>query len=122
MVKERIYKYLLEAGRGVEASQILRDALNIHSPNAHSSDSVLAGFLKQDPRFLSTGGFWHLSPISRVPGGLGIWSSYRIAFAEPKLFQDIAGFSRRHPVGGRPMPGICGSGFHGYLQHDLFRD
>ena len=69
-MKERIHKYLLEAGRGVEASQILRDVLGIYSPNAHSSDNVLAGFLGQDPRFASSGGLWHLSAISNVPAGL----------------------------------------------------
>lgn len=66
-VKERIFKYLLEAGRGVAAARILSDVLNIRSANARSSDSVLAGFLGQDPRFVFTEGLWHLSPPSKEP-------------------------------------------------------
>ena len=66
-MKDRIFKYLLEAGRGVAAAQILSDVLNTHSPNARSSDSALAGFLRQDPRFVFTGDLWHLSSLSKEP-------------------------------------------------------
>jgi predicted GIY-YIG superfamily endonuclease len=66
-VKERIFKYLLEAGRGVAADQILRDIFNIRAPNPHSADSVLAGFLGQDSKFMLTEGLWHLRPLSREP-------------------------------------------------------
>jgi hypothetical protein len=66
-VKERILKYLLDAGRGVAADRILRDVFNIHSPNAHSSDGVLSGFLAHDPRFVFNQGLWFLSPHSREP-------------------------------------------------------
>ena len=67
VVKERIYRYLLEAGKGVAAARILQDVLNIRSPKAHSSDSVLAGFLGQDPRFVFSGGVWNLSSLSMEP-------------------------------------------------------
>jgi hypothetical protein len=66
-VKQRILKYLLEAGSGVTADQILRDVLNIHSPNLYSSDSILAGFLGQDSRFVFADGLWHLSPLPQEP-------------------------------------------------------
>ncbi len=60
-MRERIYQYLLAARRGVAAGQILRDVLSIQSPKAHSSDSILAGFLGQDPRFALIDGLWILS-------------------------------------------------------------
>jgi predicted GIY-YIG superfamily endonuclease len=66
-VREQIFKYLLGAGRGVAAAQILSDVLKIHSPKAHSSDSVLAGFLGDDPRFVFAEGLWHLSSFSQEP-------------------------------------------------------
>jgi predicted GIY-YIG superfamily endonuclease len=66
-VRERIFKYLLKAGRGVAAGQILSDVLNIHAPNAHSLDSVLAGFLGEDPRFVFAEGLWHLSSFFKEP-------------------------------------------------------
>jgi hypothetical protein len=83
MVKERIYKYLLEAGRGVEASQILRDVLGIYSPNAHSSESVLAGFLEQDPRFLSAGGCWHIHHLPKAPSGVEFGNSVVLHVQSP---------------------------------------
>ncbi len=66
-MKERIFKYLLEAGNGAAAAQILSDVLNLHSPAAHSSDNVLAGLLRGDPRFVFAEGFWRLSSLCREP-------------------------------------------------------
>ncbi len=59
-MKELILKYLQEADKGVPAAQILVDVLKIRSPNAHYSESILAGLLGQDPRFVFTAGLWHL--------------------------------------------------------------
>ena len=66
-MKERVFKYLLEAGKGVAATQILGDVFDIHSPNPHSSDSVLAGFLGEDPRFVIAEGLWHLHSLPQEP-------------------------------------------------------
>jgi hypothetical protein len=63
MVNEKIFKYLLESGKGVGAAQILSHVLNIRSPNAEASESVLAGFLRQDSRFVFADGLWHLSSL-----------------------------------------------------------
>jgi len=63
-VKEQILKYLQEAGKGVSAAQILADVLRIRSPNDHSSESILAGLLCQDPRFVFAAGLWRLRPPS----------------------------------------------------------
>jgi hypothetical protein len=66
-VKERIFNYLKDAGRGVSASQILNDVLNIRSPDPRSSDTVLAGILGRDPRFASRDGLWHLRSLPGKP-------------------------------------------------------
>jgi hypothetical protein len=60
-MKEQIFKYLLDAGRGVAAAKVLEDVLNIRSPNSQTSNNVLAGILGQDSRFTFNGGLWHLS-------------------------------------------------------------
>ncbi len=82
-MKERIYKYLQDAGRGIESSQILRDVLGVYSPKAHSADSVLAGFLEQDSRFVSTGGLWHLSSTSNAAAGLGLENAVVLHLRSP---------------------------------------
>ncbi len=66
-VQERIFTYLLGTGTGAAADQILSDVLNIHSPNVDSASRVLSGFLEGDPRFVCTGGVWHLRPQSSEP-------------------------------------------------------
>jgi hypothetical protein len=66
-VKERIIAYLRDAGHGVATDQILSEVLNIHSPNAHSANKVLAGILADDPRFIFTEGLWNLNSISKEP-------------------------------------------------------
>jgi len=55
------------------SDQILSDVFNIHSPDAHSSNSILAGFLAQDPRFVFNQGLWYLSslPMEPIPFNLG---------------------------------------------------
>ncbi|MBN1568920.1 MAG: GIY-YIG nuclease family protein [Acidobacteria bacterium] len=67
-MKERIFQYLLEAGSGVSADQILGDVFRIHAPDSHSSNSILAGFLSRDARFAFTQGLWSLSSRSGEPG------------------------------------------------------
>jgi hypothetical protein len=90
-VKERIYKYLLEAGRGISATQILIDVFNIHSPNANSSDSVLVGFLGQDPRFVFTKGLWHLSSLSREPIGFDFGQAVVLHLQSPNRYETLHG-------------------------------
>jgi hypothetical protein len=96
-VKEQIYKYLLEAGRGVAASQILSDVLNIHSTTAHSSDSVLAGYLRQDPRFVSTAGYWQLHHLPKAPSGIEFGKSVVLHVQSPNssgILQGVCGVIR----------------------------
>ena len=71
-MKEQIFKYLLEAGKGVEAAKVLEDVLNIHSPNSSASNHVLTGILGQDPRFTFNEGRWQISshPGESLPGDL----------------------------------------------------
>jgi hypothetical protein len=90
-VKDRILKYLLEAGRGVSANQILSDVLNIHSPNANSSDSVLAGFLGPDPRFVFTEGLWHLSLLSREPIRFDFGQTVVLHLQTPNRYETLQG-------------------------------
>jgi hypothetical protein len=66
-VKERISNYLLEAGKGVAAVRILHDVLGIRSPDPRMSDTILAGFLNQDPRFALTEGLWHFRTPPHEP-------------------------------------------------------
>ena len=58
---ERIARYLDQAGRPLPAEQILREALNILSPNTVAADRVLKGILGPDPRFRREHGLWSLS-------------------------------------------------------------
>jgi predicted GIY-YIG superfamily endonuclease len=60
-VKDRIFKYLQEAGSGVAADQILSAVFKIHAPDPHSSNIILAGLLSRDPRFGFTQGLWYLN-------------------------------------------------------------
>ncbi len=66
-VKERIFKYLLDAGKGVAADQILRDIFKLLPTSARTSDRIIAGFLEQDPRFVRTRGLWQLRAESALP-------------------------------------------------------
>ena len=63
--------------------EILRDVLGIYSPKAHSSDGVLAGFLKQDPRFVSNGGLWQLSQNIEVPAGIEFGKAVTLHLQSP---------------------------------------
>jgi hypothetical protein len=90
-VKERIYKYLLEAGRGVSATRILSDVLNVRSPNANSSNSVLAGFLGQDPRFVFTDGLWHLSSLSKEPIRFDFAQAVVLHLRSPNRYETLQG-------------------------------
>jgi hypothetical protein len=69
-VRERIFSYLLKSETGVPAARILSDVFKIHSANTSSSDSVLAGLLGQDSRFVFADGLWNLSSSSRAPNRL----------------------------------------------------
>jgi len=90
-LKERIYKYLLETGKAVESSRILSDVLGICSPKAHSADSVLAGFLGQDARFVSTGGRWHLSSTGGAPAGPDFERAAVLHLQSPRSLEILQG-------------------------------
>lgn len=60
-MREKIADYLAKAGRPLPAEQILREVLNILSPNSFAADKVLKGFLGADPRFHRSHSLWHLA-------------------------------------------------------------
>jgi predicted GIY-YIG superfamily endonuclease len=66
-MKERVLKYLMESGKGVPATQILKDVLNIHAVNGSAADGVLAGFLGQDSRFVFGEGLWNVRSLAGAP-------------------------------------------------------
>lgn len=59
-MREKIADYLEKASRPLPAEQILREVLNILSPNSFAAEKVLRGILGADPRFHSSRGRWHL--------------------------------------------------------------
>jgi len=59
-MRDRILHYLATAGRPLPADKILKDVLNIRSPNAIAAHRVLKGILGNDQRFRSARGLWHL--------------------------------------------------------------
>jgi hypothetical protein len=63
-MREKIAGYLAKAGRPLSAEEILRDLLNIHSPNSFAADKVLRGILKHDARFQQRCGLWHFKALS----------------------------------------------------------
>ena len=96
-MKERIAKYLLEAGKGISAARILGDVLNIRSPDARSSDNVLSGFLGQDRRFAFTDGLWHLRPPAAETSGLDFDKAVLLhvqSAAGPEAFRSFCGAVR----------------------------
>jgi hypothetical protein len=66
-MREKIAGYLERAGRPLPAEQILREVLNIRSPNAFAADKVLRGILGGDARFHSKQGLWHFETMTLEP-------------------------------------------------------
>lgn len=59
---ERIHGYLEQAVQPMPPDRILREVLNIYSPNAATADKVLSGIIGNDPRFRrSAAGLWQIS-------------------------------------------------------------
>lgn len=61
-MRERIAHHLELSGKDLPAEQILREVLNIHSPNVFAADKVLRGILGSDPRFHHRRGLWGFTP------------------------------------------------------------
>jgi hypothetical protein len=59
-MRDLIYKFLLEAGKPVEAETILLSVLKIRSPNSLAADRVLHSILHGDRRFQASHGCWRL--------------------------------------------------------------
>jgi len=64
-MRDKIAGYMELAGRPLPAEQILREVLNIRSPNAFAADKVLRGILGTDARFHSKQGLWHFKAARR---------------------------------------------------------
>jgi hypothetical protein len=62
-MREKIAGYLERAGRPVPAEQILREVLNILSPNSFAAERVLKGILGSDPRFHRSRGLWYVTAL-----------------------------------------------------------
>lgn len=84
---DRIAGYLEQAGRPMPAGQILREALNILSPNAAAADRVLKGILGSDPRFRRQHGLWLLAARAAPPAVEVAALSLRWNAAHPLIFQ-----------------------------------
>jgi hypothetical protein len=50
-MRDRIYRYLEQAGGPLPADQVLRDVLKIHSLNTRAADHLLKKVIGKDPRF-----------------------------------------------------------------------
>ncbi len=74
-MREKIAGYLENAGRPLPAEQILRELLNIFSPNSFAADRVLRSILGGDPRFREKMGLWSLTeqPASRVAQNVSLY-------------------------------------------------
>ncbi len=59
-MRDRLFRYLQNAGQPLAADQILRDVLRIVSPNALAAHRVLKSFLDDDPRFRCARGLWRV--------------------------------------------------------------
>jgi hypothetical protein len=66
-MRDRIFDYLKEAGRSAKAEQILKDLFKIQSSNALSSGRILAGVLRDDPRFIFKEGVCYLRSKEEMP-------------------------------------------------------
>jgi hypothetical protein len=66
-MRDRVAAYLERAGSPLPAEKILRDVLNIHSPNALSADRVLRGILGGDSRFHRHEGLWSVARAEGPP-------------------------------------------------------
>lgn len=79
-MREKIAGYLESASRPLPAQQILREVLNIFSPNSFAADKVLTSILRGDPRFRKSAGLWNLiaQPGPRMPEAAALhlqWSA-----------------------------------------------
>lgn len=66
-MRDKIAGYMRLAGRALPAEQILREVLNIRSPNAFAADKVLRGILGKDPRFHYRQGLCYLTTHADAP-------------------------------------------------------
>jgi hypothetical protein len=64
-MREKIAGYLEKAGGPLPAEQILREVLNILSPNSFAADKVLRTLLGDDSRFHESQGLWSLNGPAR---------------------------------------------------------
>jgi hypothetical protein len=85
-MRDKIAGYMELAGRALPAEQILREVLNIRSPNAFAAERVLRGILGKDARFHHRQGLWHLTtratprPVEPAALDLQIGASYPRSF------------------------------------------
>jgi hypothetical protein len=66
-MRDKIAGFLERAGRPLPAEQILREVLNIRSPNAFAAERVLKGILGGDARFMHRQGLWRLVTPAHQP-------------------------------------------------------
>lgn len=86
-MREKIAGYLERAGRPLPAEQILREVLNILSPNSFAAERVLKGILGSDPRFHRSQGLWRLTarPALRLPETAALYLQWSTSL--PRCFR-----------------------------------
>jgi hypothetical protein len=66
-MRERLFCYLRDAGRPVSATQVLREVLNIVSPNTPAAHKLLQTIVAGDRRFRSMHGLWQVHAAGPAP-------------------------------------------------------
>jgi hypothetical protein len=86
-MREKIAGYLERAGRPLPAEQILREVLNIFSPNSFAAERVLKGILGSDPRFHRSRGLWSVTaqPALRPAETAALYLQWSTGF--PRCFR-----------------------------------
>ncbi len=92
-MREKIAGYLEHAGRPLSAEQILRDLLNILSPNSFAADKVLRSILRGDPRFREKMGLWSLNveASARMPERVALY--LQVSDSQPGCFRGAIHYS-----------------------------
>ncbi len=92
-MREKIAGYLENAGRPLPAERILRDLLNILSPNSFAADKVLRSILRGDPRFHEKMGLWSLNAkaSARMPERAALY--LQVSDSQPGRFRGAIHFS-----------------------------
>ena len=65
-MRDRLVNHLQRSGRSLSADELLRECLDIHSPNSATAEKLLAAILGSDPRVIHRGRFWRFNSGARA--------------------------------------------------------